>query len=133
MERKPLVLLPTGLSELPFEDTLRSDNFGIVIQGGLLDIELGYKAMSRAKTDGNISSYRIDSYEAVTNNAVAGSISINVKKNGATIGVVALLAASTVLDTTLSGWTTDFAKGDLFQYEVTTNSGIKNLTLTLFF
>ncbi len=133
MERKPLVLLPGGVSELPAGDTLRSDNFGIVIQGGLSDIELGYKAMSRAKADGTISSYRIDSYEAGTNNAITGSISINVKKNGATIGVAALSAASTVLDTTLSGWTTTFAKGDLIQYEVTANTGIKNLTLTIFF
>ena len=109
------------------------DSFGIVILGGATDISVGYKSVARAKSSGTILSYRIDSYAVDTNAAVVGSISIDVKKNGATIGTAALSAASSVNDTTLSGWATDIVQGDLLQYEVTANSGVKNLTLTLFF
>lgn len=135
MERRPIVILPEGKSELPAGDTVPrgGDSFGVVIIGGLSDIELGYKSMGRAKCSGVLSSFRIDSYEKDTNAAITGSISITVKKNGSDIGVAALSTASTVLDTTLSGWTKDFAQGDLFQYDVTANTGIKNLTLSLFF
>ena len=109
------------------------DSFGLGILGGATDISVGYKSVARAKSSGTILSYRIDSYAVDTNAAVVGSISIDVKKNGATIGTAALSAASSVNDTTLSGWTTDIVQGDLLQYEVTANSGVKNLTLTLFF
>jgi hypothetical protein len=134
-ERRPIVILPTGHSELPIGDTLPrgGDSFGITIVGGDAEIELGYKAIGRAKCSGTILSYRIDSYESGTNSAIVGSISINVKKNGSLLGVASLSAASTILDSVLSGWTTSFSSGDLLQYEVTSNSGIKNLTLTLFF
>jgi len=109
------------------------DSFGIVILGGSADITVGHKSIGRAKASGTILSYRIDSYAVDTNAAVIGSISIDVKKNGTTIGTAALSAASSVNDTTLTGWATDIVQGDLLQYEVTANSGVKNLTLTLFF
>lgn len=109
------------------------DSFGILIMGGSSDISVGHKSMARAKSSGTILSYRIDSYEVDTNAAISGSISIDVKKNGTTIGTAALSAASTVLDTVLSGWDTSIIQGDLLQYEVTANTDVKNLTFTLFF
>lgn len=109
------------------------DSFGIVILGGSTNISVGHKSIARAKSSGTVLSYRIDSYEVDTNDPVTGTISITVKKNEVAMGVAALSAASTVLDTTLSGWDTSIIQGDLLQYEVTSNTDVKNLTLTLFF
>lgn len=109
------------------------DSFGIVVLGGSTSISIGYKSVARAKSSGTILSYRIDSYAVDTNDPIVGSITVDVKKNGITIGTATLTAASTVLDMVLSGWTTDILQGDLLQYEVTANTGVKNMTLTLFF
>lgn len=109
------------------------DTFGLTIIGGEDDITLGYKSVGRIKSTGEIKAYRLESYEADTNNAVSGDISIDVKINGATIGTAALSGASVIYDSTLLGWATTITKDDKVQYEVTSCVGVKNITLTLFF
>lgn len=106
------------------------DTFGIVIKGGDSDISESYKSIGRAKSDGDIVSYRIDSYDLLNNDPIVGSIDIDVIINGSVIGTASLSSDSSVFDNTLSGWTTAFSDGDKIQYEVTANTGIKNLTLT---
>lgn len=117
---------------IPTSFTVR-DSFGIVIIAGDNEISLGYKNLYRVKANGTIISYTIESYEKDTNSPISGSISINVRKNGSIIGSVVLSSQSINNDSTLSGWTTSVLKDDKIQYEVISNSGIKNLTLTLFF
>ena len=53
--------------------------------------------------------------------------------NGVVIGTASLLSQSTNLDTTLTGWTTGLTKDDKIQFEVTSNYGIKNVILTIFY
>jgi len=120
---------PTG----PQGDTGYSgDSFGIVIQGGDSDITLGYKSLGRARCSGTILGYRIDSYEKDTNNPITSSIDIDVRLNGSIIGTASLVSDSTVLDNTLSGWSTNLIQDDKLQYEVVSNTGSKNISLTIF-
>lgn len=109
-----------------------TDICGINILGGLNNITLGFKTLGRIKSTGIITGYQIDSYELDTNNPIIGSISIEIYKNSSLIGTCILSSNSTVLNNTLSGWTTNITKGDKIQYKVISNSGIKNITLTIF-
>jgi len=109
-----------------------TDFFGINILGGSNDISLGYKTLGRIKSTGIITGYQIDSYELDTNNPITGSISIEIYKNTSLIGTCILSSSSTVFNNTLSGWTLAVTKGDKIQYKIISNSGIKNITLTIF-
>ena len=111
----------------------REDTFGLVVLGGDDDITLGYKNIGRIKSSGDIVAYRLESYEKDTNNSVSGDIDIDIIINGAVIGTASLSSASIIYDNTLAGWTTTLTKDDKVQYEVTSCTGIKNITLTLFF
>ena len=108
------------------------ESFGLNTLGGNSDISLGMKGFSRIKSNGVLSGFRIDSFETGTGNPISGNISIEIKKNGTLMGTVNLNSSS-LLDNTLSGWTTSILKEDKIQYEVVSNSGIKNFILTFYY
>lgn len=94
------------------------------------DITTGYKALGRS-FQGTVVAYRIDSYDS-SNAPVSGSIQIKVYKNTTLIGTATLSSASSVYDSTLSGWTTSLSSDDKIEYEVFSCSGVSNVTLTLY-
>lgn len=108
-------------------------SIGINILGGNEEVLTGVKGISRIKNGGSILAYRVDSFEKDTGAPIVGSISIGIKKNGGLIGTVTMTSNNTVYDPMLVGWTTVVSQDDKIQYEVLSNTGIKNLVLTLYY
>lgn len=121
----------SGKSDVGHTHTVQ-ESFGLNTIGGLSDISSGVKGFSRIKSNGTLSGFRIDSFELNTGNPISGNISIEIQKNGTLIGTVNL-SSSSLFDNTLTGWTTSLLKEDKIQYEVISNTGIKNFILTLYY
>ena len=113
---------------------LKTGSFGVTVDGITSIIQIGQVGFVTMNYAGTISGWSISA------NTV-GSIQFDVWKASGSIPTVAntivagayptLTAAQFVTSTTLTGWTTTFAAGDVFGFYVNSISTLKNATLTL--
>lgn len=102
---------------------------------GADDIPTWFKWMRRMDISWTFNWYRIDSF-ASDWTAISWDITISVSKNWTPMGDVVLSAASTDIESDLSwAWRTglSFVKDDKITYNVTSNTGCKNIILTLYY
>ena len=126
-------LYPSQLAVKTYVDRLATADMGINMLGGINLLTTGYKGLIRCKNAGTITAYRIDSFATSTGAPIVGTLNCNVNKNGVLMGVADISSASTTLDTILPGWTTAFVKDDLIEFNVTSNSGCRNIIITLYY
>lgn len=114
--------------------TIKTREFGYTVDGGGSTITLGSKGYRRVEVAGTITGY-------VALADQSGSVTMDLRKCAyagfpTTTSIVAsdpisISAAQKNQDTTLTGWTTAFSAGDIFEFVVSTAATITRLQIFL--
>ena len=125
----------SGVTAATLKANLKIGSFGVTVDGVSSTIQVGQTGFVTLPYAGTITGW------SITTNA-SGSIQFGVWKAAGAIPVLAdsivasapptLTTAQFVTSTTLTGWTTTFAAGDVFGFYVNSvSSTVKNATLTI--
>ena len=130
----PAATAPSQSVAATLAPNLKKGSFGVTVDGVSSVIQVGQTGFVTMPYAGTITGW------SITTNAV-GSIQFDVWKATGSIPISAnsiiasapptLTTAQFITSTTLTGWTTTFAAGDVFGFYVNSVSTIKNATLTL--
>lgn len=114
-------------------DAISKTQMSAIFFGGGDVLAVGLISTFRPNYGGTFTGWAIDLAD-INGTALSGSIQIEVKKNGSVITASAkptVTSATSATSTTLTGWTTTFVAGDLFEFSVLSVTTAQKATLAL--